>query len=51
MRPDETLSAAELRVATGLYVTEIENLLSRENRQWVLMESAVPAKDGEARQR
>lgn len=41
MRPAEQLTGEELRTATVQYITEIENLLSRENRQWVkLMGSA-----------
>lgn len=34
-RPPDSATAGELREATARYVAEIENLLSRENRQWV----------------
>jgi len=36
-RPPDSAPAGELREATARYVAEIENLLSRENRQWVSM--------------
>ena len=35
MQPPDGLTAEELREATARYVAEIENLLSRENRQWI----------------
>ena len=38
-RPADDLSGEKLRDATVKFVTEIENLLSRENRQWVKMMS------------
>lgn len=45
LRPGENLSGEELRAATVRYVAEIENLLSRENRQWhKLMSPADQAK-------
>jgi hypothetical protein len=41
LRPGEELSNDELREATVTYVMEVENLLSRENRQFVKLMSAV----------
>ena len=44
LRPAEKLAGQELRDATLKYVTEIENLLSRENSQWVnMMSKADPS--------
>lgn len=34
------MTAAQLREATARYVAEIENLLSRENRQWISLMAA-----------
>lgn len=41
LRPTESLSNEELREATVTYVMGIENLLSRENRQFVKLMSSV----------
>ena len=41
LRPEEELSDDKLREATVTYVMEVENLLSRENRQFVKLMSAV----------
>jgi len=41
MRPPEGMTGEKLREATAQYVAEVENLLSRENRQWVRLMSTV----------
>jgi hypothetical protein len=41
LRPAAGLSGEELREAMGRYVTEVETLLSRENRQWVKLASTA----------
>jgi hypothetical protein len=50
-RPPDSATAGELREATARYVAEIENLLSRENRQWVsLMASSDKSRRPEGSQ-